>query len=56
MNGTEEEITGVSDAERIPGMDDATPVVDDEVDDEATPGVDDNAPDNTSESDEADIK
>ena len=52
VDGTEEEIRGMDEAEGTPGMDDTTSEVNDEVDDEATQGLDDDAPDTAHESDE----
>ena len=56
MGGTKEEIQEVDDTEGTLGMDDATPGVNDEVNDEATPGVDDDTPNTANESDKAEIE
>ena len=47
---------GVDDAKGTPGMYDAIPGVEDEVDHEATPELDNDAPDTANESDEAKIE
>ena len=55
-DGAREEIPGVDDSKGTPGLDDATPGADDEVDGETISGVDGDAPDTANKSDKAKIE